>query len=88
MGVPLEYLIYNLQELGMSEDKIYQLLERLNGMRVYIRKTDLLKYHIKKRYHQLKGVLPRNEIIKLLSKELGKSESRIRVYLRETQGQS
>jgi hypothetical protein len=83
MNAPLEYLIYNLQEIGLSEDKIYNLLERLSGFRIYIRKTDLLRYHIKKRYNQLKGVLPYNEIIKLLSKELEKSESRIRFYLSE-----
>ena len=83
MDVSVEYLIYNLQDLGMEENKIYELLERLQGLRVYISKQRIFKYKLKKRYYQLKNLLPLNEIIALLSKEFEKSSSRIRVYINE-----
>ncbi len=83
MDVSVEYLIYNLQDSGLSDDEIYNLLEKLSGFRVYIKKTDILRYKIKKRYYQLKSLLPLNEIIALLSKEFEKSPSRIRAYLNE-----
>ncbi len=83
MDVNVEYLIYNLQDLGRDENKIYELLERLQGLRVYISKQRLFKYRLKKRYYQLKGILPVNEITALLSKEFEKSPSRIRIYINE-----
>ncbi len=83
MDVSVEYLIYNLQDLGMEENKIYELLERLQGLRVYISKQRIFEYKLKKRYYQLKNLLPLNEIIALLSKEFEKSPSRIRVYINE-----
>jgi len=88
--VSLDYLIGNLEELGLSEDKIYLLLERLQGFRIYINKQKVQYYKIKKRYFQLKGYLPKREIIKLLANEFEKSENRIRIYLKriekETKG--
>jgi hypothetical protein len=80
--VKVEYLIGNLQQLGLKEREIYLLLEKLEGFRIYINKQAILYYKIKKRYLQLKGSLPRNEIIKLLAKEFNKSENRIRIYIK------
>ena len=83
--VSLDYLVENLKDLGMSEDKIYFLLERLQGFRVYINKKEVLKYKIKKRYYQLKGHLPNNEIVKRLSNEFELSQSRIRQWIAKIQ---
>ena len=81
MDVNVEYLIYNLQDLGMEERKIYELLERLQGLRVYITKQRIFKYRLKKRYYKLKGILPRHDIVSLLAKEFEKSPNRIRLYI-------
>ena len=85
MDVSLDYLVENLKDLGVSEDKIYFLLERLQGFRVYINKREVFKYKLKKRYYQLKGHLPHSEIVKILAKEFELSKGRIRSWIKKIQ---
>jgi hypothetical protein len=81
--VRVEYLIYNLQDIGLKEDDIYLLLQRLEGYRLYIKNTDILRYRIKKRYNNLKSVIDRADIVKTLSNEFRRSANAIRAILKK-----
>ncbi|GAX87000.1 hypothetical protein LNAT_P0295 [Lebetimonas natsushimae] len=88
IDVTLDYLIGNLEELGIKESDIYLLLERLEGFRIYVNKQTIQHYRINKRYLQLKSHLPGKEIIKLLAREFNKSEHSIRKYIKRLEAET
>ena len=84
IDVNIDYLIYNLQELNLNEKEIYLLLERLQGLRIYISEKRIFYYKLKKRYSTLiSQYYSKKEIIKILSIEFEKSQKRIRMILND-----
>jgi predicted nucleic acid-binding protein len=83
INVETDYLIGYLEEIGMIEEDIFKLLDRLKGFRIYVSKKTVEQYQLKKRYLELKKQLPKSEIVKILANEFDKSKSRIRKYIRD-----
>ena len=78
-----EYLVDVLKEYGLSDNQIQSFINRFAGMRIYIRKCHPQKLQIKRNYQKLIKLLPKSEVIQILSSRYEKSTFRIRAILKE-----
>ena len=78
------YLIDVLQDIGVPKDKINDVLYRLAGWRIYIRKNKIENQIIKSFYEEKKQQgMDKREIIKLIASIFNKSKNRVREIVNE-----
>jgi hypothetical protein len=78
------YLIDVLQDVGLSKEQINNILRRLAGWRIHIRKNKTENQMIKIFYEAKKELgMEKHKIIKLAASIFNKSENRIREIINE-----
>ena len=78
------YLIDVLQDVGLSKDKIDDVLYRLAGWRIHVRKSKTEQQMIKSFYEEKsRQGMDKREIIKLIASIFNKSENRVREIVNE-----
>jgi len=81
------YVISELKEIGLKKNQIKEFLRRFAGWRIYFRKKQNEYEEIRALYNQMKKAgMQRSEAVKELSMIFEKSESRIRIIIKEQKG--